>query len=288
MKKKRVKKDKKKKGKDKKKDKQGSGGGEKPSGEKEKPTGGGAPPSSSKWKHGDWSCQKCGAHNFRGKDSCFRCKYARANSVKAASAESALAYLTKRASGAEKELDSVQHLWLGKSSYTKDVNDATFDLYATKYVNSLDNKHKLHILKRACLAAERAERLIKALENTPEEEAKNPNKARKRGKKKKAAKEGARAEGQVKDTKPAKETKKAEDTKETKTTKKVEKVKDAKSGKKDEKVKETKKEENIKAKETSKKEEKTKTTLTKTPAKRKAPPVEASLARVTRSRAAKK
>ena len=45
----------------------------------------------------------------------FRCKYPRANSVKAASA-SALTYLTERRAGAT-EMDSVQHLWLGKSAY---------------------------------------------------------------------------------------------------------------------------------------------------------------------------
>ena len=100
----------------------------------ENAAGGGAA-SNSKWKHGDWSCQKCGAHNFRGKDSCFRCKYARANSIKAASAESALAYLTERRAGAT-EMDSVQHLWLGKSAYNRDVNDATFDLYVDTYVGT--------------------------------------------------------------------------------------------------------------------------------------------------------
>ena len=132
MKKKRKKKDKKKdkSSKSEKKDKRGDARGTIAS---EKAAGGGAAPPTSKWKHGDWSCQKCGAHNFRGKDSCFRCKYARANSVKAASAESALAYLTARRAGAT-EMDSVQHLWLGKSAYNRDVNDATFDLYVDTYV----------------------------------------------------------------------------------------------------------------------------------------------------------
>ena len=144
VKKKRKKKDKKKdkSSKSEKKDKRGDARGTIAS---EKAAGGGAAPPTSKWKHGDWSCQKCGAHNFRGKDSCFRCKYARANSVKAASAESALAYLTARRAGAT-EMDSVQHLWLGKSAYNRDVNDATFDLYLA-YADGLENKHKLQILK---------------------------------------------------------------------------------------------------------------------------------------------
>ena len=144
--------------------------------------GGGAP--NSKWKHGDWSCQKCGAHNFRGKDSCFRCKYPRANSVKAASAESALAYLTERRAGAT-EMDSVQHLWLGKSAYNRDVNDATFDLYVDTYVGTLEDKHKRQILKRARLAAARAARLVEALKDTPEESREGDGKAPSSGKKRK-------------------------------------------------------------------------------------------------------
>lgn len=255
----------------------------------DKKPGGGAPPTSSKWKHGDWSCQKCGAHNFRGKDSCFRCKYARANSVKAASAESALAYLTKRGSGGggASEMDDVQHLWLGKAAYTKDVNDSIFDLYVDKYVPSLEDKHKLQILKRARLAKGRAERLVQALENTPETEkpkAKNPNK--KRGKKKKAGKEdgdgGEKAQAPGAGSGEAKETpgKKKDDTKQEETTK-VLTLKKEKAFKIPSKKSENTTETSEKPSDSKNEKE--------TPGKRKAEETApASPARVTRSRAAKK
>jgi hypothetical protein len=248
--------------------------------------GGGAP--NSKWKHGDWSCQKCGAHNFRGKDSCFRCKYARANSVKAASAESALAYLTARRAGAT-EMDSVQHLWLGKSAYNRDVNDATFDLYVDTYVGTLEDKHKLQILKRARLAAARAARLVEALKDTPEESREGDGKAPSSGKKrkKKRAKKpengGARAA-----TETAEKAKGEEKKKPSEPLLSGEAKAKGKEGKKEGKTKKaapsavaTKEAKAAEAKASSPKKE--------TAAKRKASSAaEAPPARVTRSRAAKK
>lgn len=175
--------------------KHGSGGGgkEEPNMAKSGAGAGAGAGGDSKWKHGDWACAKCGAHNFRGKDSCFRCKYARANSVKAASPESALEYLTKR-QGGSKEMDSVQHLWIGKSVYNRDINDATFDLYVP-YVKSLDNKHKLQVLNRAKLAVARATRLVEALKDTPEESAEEAGEKRsKKRRKHKKDKKGDKSE----------------------------------------------------------------------------------------------
>jgi hypothetical protein len=110
-------------------------------------------------------------HNFRGKDACFRCKYARANSLKAASAESAMAYLKKReedGSGAVgAAVDAVQHQWLMKHHGMNLVNDACFDVYVP-YVKQLDDAHKWQILKAARLAVTRAQRLVDALADTPE------------------------------------------------------------------------------------------------------------------------
>ena len=261
----------------------------------EKAAGGGAA-SNSKWKHGDWSCQKCGAHNFRGKDSCFRCKYPRANSVKAASAESALAYLTERRSGA-REMDSVQHLWLGKNVYNRDVNDATFDLYVDTYVGTLEDKHKLQILKRARLAAARAARLVEALGDTPEEspdDGKAPSSGKKRRKKsaKKPENGGARTATTAEKTP---EKKKAPEPSRGEA-----KEKEKEKGKAKEKEKEKEKENAVKTKKTpsavAKKEAKTTELSAKrapkkeSAAKRKASSsaAEAPPARVTRSRAAKK
>ena len=141
-----------------------------------------------KWKHGDWACAKCGAHNFRGKDTCFRCKYPKANSVKAASAETATAYLGKFT----KKVDSVQHLWLAKNVYGRDVNDACFDLFAT-YVGKVDNKSKLQLLTGAQKAVERASKIVEALKDTPKEvEADAPKGAK--GKKRKGETGGKKAE----------------------------------------------------------------------------------------------
>jgi hypothetical protein len=110
-------------------------------------------------------------HNFRGKDACFRCKYARANSLKAASAESAMAYLKKReedGSGAVgAAVDAVQHQWLMKHHGMNLVNDACFDVYVP-YVKQLDDAQKWQILKAARLAVTRAQRLVDALADTPE------------------------------------------------------------------------------------------------------------------------
>jgi len=130
----------------------------------------------STWKAGDWACAKCGGHNFRGKDTCFRCKYAKANSVKAASAESAWDYLTRFAVGSTDgedgedmwAPDTVQQLWLSKNVYAKDVNDACFDLYVP-YVESLDTKQRLRLLEGARLAATRATQMVEALKGTPAE-----------------------------------------------------------------------------------------------------------------------
>ena len=143
---------------------------------------------------------------LRGKDSCFRCKYPRANSVKAASAESALTYLTERRAGAT-EMDSVQHLWLGKSAYNRDVNDAAFDLYVDTYVGTLEDKHKLQILKRARLAAARAARLVEALKDTPEESREGDGKAPSSGKKRKKKRAKKPENGGARAATPAKKAK---------------------------------------------------------------------------------
>ena len=158
--------------------------------------GGAREKDASKWKAGDWACAKCGAHNFRGKDACFRCKYAKANSVKAASAESAWDYLTKFAVDAgdgDWDMDSVQHLWLAKHVYGKEVNDACFDLYIP-YVESLDNKTKLRLLEGAKLAAVRASQMIDALKDTPQEKAEKEV-ADKKEKEKKAEKGKSKGKG---------------------------------------------------------------------------------------------
>ena len=239
--------------------------------------GGGAP--NSKWKHGDWSCQKCGAHNFRGKDSCFRCKYPRANSVKAASAESALAYLTERRAGAT-EMDSVQHLWLGKSAYNRDVNDATFDLYVDTYVGTLEDKHKLQILKRARLAAARAARLVEALEDTPEESREGDGKAPSSGKKRKKKRAKKPEDGGARAATPA-EKAKGEGSKPSESSEGEAKAK-GEEKKKEGKTKKTPSAvatKEAKAKSAPKKE---------IAAKRKAEAPAEPPARVTRSRAAKK
>jgi len=241
--------------------------------------GGGAP--NSKWKHGDWSCQKCGAHNFRGKDSCFRCKYPRANSVKAASAESALAYLTERRAGAT-EMDSVQHLWLGKSAYNRDVNDATFDLYVDTYVGTLEDKHKLQILKRARLAAARAARLVEALEDTPEESREGDGKAPSSGKKRKKKRAKKPENGGARAAAPAEKKKPSEPSEgEAKAT--------GKEGKKEGKTKKKEAPSAVATKEAKAAEAKASSPKKETAAKRKASSAaEAPPARVTRSRAAKK
>ena len=161
---------------------------------------------SEKWKHGDWACAKCGAHNFRGKDTCFRCKYPKANSVKAASAETAHQYLQSFTT----KMDSVQHLWLAKNVYGRDVNDACFDLFAS-YVRKVDNKSKLQLLTGAQKAVERASKIVEALKDTPtevEENGDTPKKAK--GKKRKGEEKGVK---KVENEKPKKKSKveKAED-----------------------------------------------------------------------------
>ena len=161
---------------------------------------------SEKWKHGDWACAKCGAHNFRGKDTCFRCKYPKANSVKAASAETAQQYLQSFTS----KMDSVQHLWLAKNVYGRDVNDACFDLFAS-YVRKVDNKSKLQLLTGAQKAVERASKIVEALKDTPtevEENGDTPKKAK--GTKRKREEKGVKKAEKEKPKKKSK-VEKAED-----------------------------------------------------------------------------
>jgi len=161
---------------------------------------------SEKWKHGDWACAKCGAHNFRGKDTCFRCKYPKANSVKAASAETAHQYLQSFTT----KMDSVQHLWLAKNVYGRDVNDACFDLFAS-YVRKVDNKSKLQLLTGAQKAVERASKIVEALKDTPtevEENGDTPKKAK--GTKRKGEEKGMKKAEKEKPKKKSK-VEKAED-----------------------------------------------------------------------------
>ena len=161
---------------------------------------------SDKWKHGDWACAKCGAHNFRGKDTCFRCKYPKANSVKAASAETAQQYLQSFTT----KMDSVQHLWLAKNVYGRDVNDACFDLFAS-YVRKVDNKSKLQLLTGAQKAVERASKIVEALKDTPtevEENGDTPKKAK--GLKRKGEEKGVKKAEKEKPKKKSK-VEKAED-----------------------------------------------------------------------------
>ena len=88
----------------------------------------------------------------------------------------------------------MQHLWIGKSVYNRDINDATFDLYVP-YVKSLDNKHKLQALNRAKLAVARATRLVEALKDTPEESAEEAGEKRsKKRRKHKKDKKGDKSE----------------------------------------------------------------------------------------------
>ena len=161
---------------------------------------------SDKWKHGDWACAKCGAHNFRGKDTCFRCKYPKANSVKAASAETAHQYMQSFTS----KMDSVQHLWLAKNVYGRDVNDACFDLFAS-YVRKVDNKSKLQLLTGAQKAVERASKIVEALKDTPTEVEENGDTRKKaKGMKRKGEEKGVKKAEKEKPKKKSK-VEKAED-----------------------------------------------------------------------------
>mmetsp|Transcript_36148 Transcript_36148/g.89071 ORF Transcript_36148/g.89071 Transcript_36148/m.89071 type:complete len:337 (-) Transcript_36148:90-1100(-) len=173
--------------------------------------GGGGKKDASKWKPGDWACAKCGAHNFRGKDACFRCKYAKANSIKAANAETAWDYLTKWSvdvgdEDGDWELDTVQHLYLCKAVYAvKEINDASFDLFMP-YVESLDNKLKLKVLEGARLALVRATQLVEAMKETPVE-APAPAKAAADKSKQEKGKEGDKQKEEKGEETKGKETK---------------------------------------------------------------------------------
>ena len=209
----------------------------------------------SKWKAGDWACAKCGAHNFRGKDTCFRCKYARANSVKAASAESAWDYLTKFAVDAGKgdwEQDPVQHLWLAKHVYGRDVNNACFDLYMP-YVESLDNKQKLRLLEGAKLAVARATQMVEALKDTPEEKKQGDGGKKevdkksdkggmgdKLGKEKKGTEKGKVENGDAKGKEEKEEKKKKKKEEQKKSSEKKRKAKEEEDSKKEKKNKKSK------------------------------------------------
>ena len=73
----------------------------------------------------------------------------------------------------------VQHLWLAKNVYGRDVNDACFDLFAS-YVRKVDNKSKLQLLTGAQKAVERASKIVEALKDTPTEVEENGDTPRKR------------------------------------------------------------------------------------------------------------
>ena len=126
--------------------------------------------------------------------------------MKAASAETAQQYLQSFTS----KMDSVQHLWLAKNVYGRDVNDACFDLFAS-YVRKVDNKSKLQLLTGAQKAVERASKIVEALKDTPtevEENGDTPKKAK--GTKRKGEEKGVKKAEKEKPKKKSK-VEKAED-----------------------------------------------------------------------------
>ena len=107
-------------------------------------------------------------------------------------------------------MDSVQHLWLAKNVYGRDVNDACFDLFAS-YVRKVDNKSKLQLLTGAQKAVERASKIVEALKDTPtevEENGDTPKKAK--GLKRKGEEKGVKKAEKEKPKKKSK-VEKAED-----------------------------------------------------------------------------
>ena len=128
-----------------------------------------------KWSFGDWTCQKCGGHNYRKqKDKCFRCSHPKPTETSIKQGNSAATqYLNGKLKDDKNWTFSQQeHEWCVRNSgFDPLMKDEVFHLFL-KYLESEDMgaKHRDRVRTGATKILERANKCIEILKRFPSHE----------------------------------------------------------------------------------------------------------------------
>ena len=126
-----------------------------------------------KWSFGDWTCRKCGAHNYRKqKDKCFRCSYPKAIETNMKQGNhGAREYLNgKLKEDKNWTFSNQEHEWcVRNASFDPLMKDEVYDLFL-KYLEKMEAKHRDRVRDGANAVIERMKRALSVLEKFPTHE----------------------------------------------------------------------------------------------------------------------
>ena len=123
-----------------------------------------------KWSFGDWTCRKCGAHNYRKqKDKCFRCSYPKAIETNMKQGNhAAREYLNGKLKDDKNwTFSNQEHEWcVRNASFDPLMKDDVYDLFL-KYLTVVDAKHRDRVRDGANVVIDRMKRALSVLEEFP-------------------------------------------------------------------------------------------------------------------------
>jgi ribosomal protein L37E len=126
-----------------------------------------------KWSFGDWTCRKCGAHNYRKqKDKCFRCSYPKAIETNMKQGNHAAREYLKGKLKDDKDwtFSNQEHEWcVRNASFDPLMKDEVYDLFL-KYLEKVEAKHRDRVRDGANAVIERMKRALSVLEKFPTHE----------------------------------------------------------------------------------------------------------------------
>lgn len=126
-----------------------------------------------KWSFGDWTCRKCGAHNYRKqKDKCFRCSYPKAIETNMKQGNHAAREYLKGKLKDDKNwtFSNQEHEWcVRNASFDPLMKDEVYDLFL-KYLEKVEAKHRDRVRDGANAVIERMKRALSVLEKFPTHE----------------------------------------------------------------------------------------------------------------------
>ena len=123
-----------------------------------------------KWSFGDWTCRKCGAHNYRKqKDKCFRCSYPKAIETNMKQGNhAAREYLNGKLKDDKNwTFSNQEHEWcVRNASFDPLMKDDVYDLFL-KYLTLVDAKHRDRVRDGANVVIYRMKRALSVLKEFP-------------------------------------------------------------------------------------------------------------------------
>lgn len=123
-----------------------------------------------KWSFGDWTCRKCGAHNYRKqKDKCFRCSYPKAIETNMKQGNhAAREYLNGKLKDDKNwTFSNQEHEWcVRNASFDPLMKDDVYDLFL-KYLTVVDAKHRDRVRDGANVVIYRMKRALTVLKEFP-------------------------------------------------------------------------------------------------------------------------